>query len=245
VPQGSALSALLSNIYLIDYDQMMYEKAKEEGFLYRRYCDDIIIVCEPDKAEALQKFAIDKIKEDYLLTIQDKKVELTEFRPNSKGKTRAFNKKKIIENGVETIDASNEQRYYKSLQYLGFEFNGQNVFVRSSSLSRYFRKMKARIVKTVSMAYSKTGKSDKIFTEQLLHKYSHLGKRNFLSYVYNAASATYKNSKGEVKEGMNSPAIKQQVRRHMAVLSNSLKVKNADRFEWKEKKGKASKMKKV
>lgn len=41
IPQGSALSALLSNIYLVDYDEVMMEKAKSEGFVYRRYCDDI------------------------------------------------------------------------------------------------------------------------------------------------------------------------------------------------------------
>lgn len=87
VPQGSAMSALLSNIYLIDYDKTMLEKAKTEGFLYRRYCDDIVIVCDAGKAEELQEYAIKKIKEEYLLTIQNEKVELTEFKSNSKGKT--------------------------------------------------------------------------------------------------------------------------------------------------------------
>ena len=54
IPQGSALSALLSNIFLIDFDKMMFEKSKQEGFFYRRYCDDIIIICDEGKEDILQ-----------------------------------------------------------------------------------------------------------------------------------------------------------------------------------------------
>jgi RNA-directed DNA polymerase len=36
IPQGSSLSALLSNIYLIDFDKVLCQKAQNEGFLYRR-----------------------------------------------------------------------------------------------------------------------------------------------------------------------------------------------------------------
>ena len=60
IPQGTAMSALLSNIYLCDYDEYMNAKAENEGFMYRRYCDDILIVCDSDKAEALQKIAFEK-----------------------------------------------------------------------------------------------------------------------------------------------------------------------------------------
>lgn len=240
IPQGSAMSAMLSNFYLVDFDHELYAKSKDEDFLYRRYCDDILVVCSPEKALELQKFIIEKISGDYFLEIQNKKVELTEFRPNSKGIIRAFNKKKQIEEGLATIDDKSERYYYKSLQYLGFEFNGQDIFIRSSSLSRYYRKMKSRIVKTVSMAYSKNGKADKVWKEQLFHRYTHLGKRNFLKYAYNASKQTYKNAKGETKEGMNSPAIRRQLARHFDVLIYTLTNKNMQRFKWKSKKQKVT-----
>jgi RNA-directed DNA polymerase len=235
IPQGSALSALLSNIYLIDYDKVLFKKSIEENFLYRRYCDDIIIVCDTKKAMELQKFAIDTIKEHYFLTIQDKKVEITEFKPNSKGIMRAFNKKKMIEHEISETAVLNEGKYYKSLQYLGFEFNGQNVFIRGSSLSRYFRKMKSRIEKTVSMSYGKNAKSDKIFKEQLFHRYSHLGKRNFIKYAYNSSKGEYLNHQGKIKEGHNSPTIKKQLKRHFTILLNSLNTKNVRRYIGKKK----------
>jgi hypothetical protein len=245
IPQGSGMSALLSNIYLIDFDKYFIEKARDEGFMYRRYCDDIIIVCDSNKANELQKLTIKKILDDYYLEIQDKKVELTEFRPNSKGKIRAFNKKKLINIGIDETDITNENFFYKSLQYLGFEFNGQDIFIRSSSLSRYFRKMKARIVKTVSMAYSDNRKAEKIWTRQLFHRYSHLGKRNFLSYAYKASYPEYLNSKGEKKEGMNSPAIRKQLSRHSTILLRTLEKKNIARYLWKVKKGEFVKLKEL
>lgn len=239
IPQGSGMSALLSNIYLIDFDKDLNEKALREGFLYRRYCDDILVVCDSSEAQKLQKFIIDKIDSEYHLEIQSSKVELTEFRYNSAGKIRAFNKKKQIEKGVLTTDSLTEKYYYKSLQYLGFEFNGQNIFIRSASLSRYFRKMKSRIVKTISMAYGENSKSNRVWKEQLLHRYTHLGKRNFTTYAYNASKATYKNSNGDVKVGLDAPSIKRQLARHVDILMNSLQAKNAQRYRWKVSKDKS------
>jgi len=233
IPQGTAMSALLSNIYLCDYDEYMNAKAENEGFMYRRYCDDILIVCDSDKAEALQKIAFEKIIHDCLLEIQPKKVELTLFEPNSKGIIRAFNKKKLKEKAISHTDSSNEKYFYKSLQYLGFEFNGQDIFIRSSSLSRYFMRLKARIVKTISMAYSDKSTSNKIFKEQLFHRYTHLGKRNFLKYAYNASKKSYQNAGGESKEGMDSIAIRKQVSRHFDHLTKALNKKNEQRFNWK------------
>lgn len=246
IPQGSGMSALLSNIYLIDFDKMLNQKAKKEGFMYRRYCDDILIVCDTDKAENLQKFVIQQISGDpYHLEIQPKKIEMTEFKQNSAGKIRAYNKKKLLKKGVSVTDATNERFYYKSLQYLGFEFNGQDVFIRSSSLSRYYRKMKSRIVKTISMAYSKNSKSTKVWKSQLFEKYTHLGKRNFIIYAYKASKKTYINAKGEIKEGFESKAIKNQVSRHFAILLNTLDHKNRIRYDWKLKKGKVINRKKI
>lgn len=237
IPQGSGMSALLSNIYLIDFDKDLNEKSKIDGFYYRRYCDDILIVCDIDKAEELQKYTIDKIDKEYHLVIQDKKVDLTDFRQNSKGIIKAFNRKKQLTTNVKSTNANNEKLYYKSLQYLGFEFNGKDIFIRSSSLSRYFRKMKGRIIKTVMMAYSDNGKGKKIWKEQMFERYTHLGKRNFLTYAYNASKKTYINSLKQEKIGMDSFAIRKQLARHIQVFQKTLASKNNQRFLYKQSKG--------
>jgi len=239
IPQGSGMSALLSNIYLIDFDKDLNESAKNEGFFYRRYCDDILIVCDSDKAEILQTEIIQKIKDEYYLEIQDKKVELTEFRPNSKGIIRAFNKKKQSKVGLSNTNATNEALFYKPLQYLGFEYNGQNIYIRSSSLSKYFRKMKARISKSVMMAYSVNGKDKKVWKKKIFERYSHLGSRNFITYAYNASEEYYSNKHHVVKEGLNSPAIKRQLSRHFSILLKTLSSKNNQRYLYKQTKDKA------
>jgi len=244
IPQGLAISALLSNVYLIDYDQMMSKKAKDEGFYYRRYCDDILIVCDIGRGQELQQFAVDAI-ESYHLTIQEKKQELIYLMPNSKGEIRAFNGRKLMEDHPTLQTPEEEQRYYKSLQYLGFEFNGQDSFIRAGSISRYHRKMKGRILKTVYMAYSENAKGDRIFLQKLYHRYSHLGKRNFPRYAYTAAKAYYINSKGVRKEGMNSAAIRVQLSRHFTHLRHSLNQKHLQRVEYKARKGKLKQLKKA
>lgn len=242
IPQGSSLSALLSNVYLLDFDEFMFKLGNEQNFVYRRYCDDILIVCQTKDAADLQKIAIDKIKDEFHLTIQDKKVEMIEFAFNSKNQIRAFNLKKIAQELPSQLNSSNENRYYKNLQYLGFEFTGQTIIIRNSSLSRYFRKMRARIVKTVGMAYGKSGVSDRVFKEQIFHRYTHLGKRNFLHYAYHASQKEYRVRKG-LRMGMDSPAIRKQLARHFEIVFRSLSIKNLKRYNYKNSNGKPIRLK--
>lgn len=244
IPQGSSLSALLSNIYLLDFDEYMFKLSKEYNFIYRRYCDDILIVCKTIDSSDIQKITIDKIKDQFHLTIQDKKVEMVEFTFNSKKQIRAYNLKKISQDLPSQLNSSNEQLYYKNLQYLGFEFTGQTILIRNSSLSRYFKKMRARIIKTIGMAYGKVGVSDRVFKEQIFHRYTHLGKRNFLHYAYHASQKKYHVRKGE-REGMDSSAIRKQVARHFEIIFKSLSIKNSKRFAFKAATSKNAKLKKV
>ncbi len=230
-------------MYLIDFDKEINDKAIEENFFYRRYCDDLLIVCDIDKVDVISDYLINKIEKEYLLKIQTKKVETIVFRPNSKGSLRAFNYVKQKKVGVLQTNSKNEKLFYKSLQYLGFEFNGQDIFIRSSSLSRYFRKMTGRIVKTVMMSYSKKSKDNLIRKRQILERYSHLGDRNFLTYAYKASREKYLNSKGQEKIGMNSPAIRKQLSRHLTILKKKLDIKNDQRFEYKKSKDKRTQKK--
>lgn len=234
IPQGSAMSAVLSNIYLIDFDKWLKEKSIELDFAYRRYCDDIIIICNTDNVKVINDELVEEIKK-YKVEIQTKKTELIEFKVNSKGVIRAFNKSKIIKKKA-TINSQNEQQYYKNLQYLGFEFNGKNIYIRPGSLSRYFRKMKGRIIKSIMMAYSDKSKWDKVLKKQIFDRYSHLGKRNFLSYAINSSKEFYLNSKGEKKDGMNSLSIKRQLTSHFSILEQCISDKSSQRYEHKLKK---------
>lgn len=217
IPQGLAISSVLSNIYLIDFDETLFRMGDEKGFTYRRYCDDLVIICPSEMANELIRFICSDIKDKYGLTIQRKKTEVLEFKANKIGKIRSF-KTLYDEKADEFISLPPEERNYKNLQYLGFEFNGHNIYVRPSSLSRYYRKMKGRVFKSVAMAYSKKASFPQILKKSIYKKYSHIGSRNFISYVYSASRKYYFNSKGERKEGMNSPHIRKQLSAHMNLI---------------------------
>jgi hypothetical protein len=221
IPQGSSLSALLSNIYLVDFDKHLFELGKKMNFVYRRYCDDILIICPNEHTNSLIKLVSNLIQSDYKLIIQDQKTEVIDFKPNLKGKIRSFKRVLNKETGVYN-ESPNQEKFYRNLQYLGFEFNGQSVYIRASSLSRYFRKMKARIVKTIIMSYGKNSKSNKIFKQQIYHRYSHLGKHNFLNYAFKASKNIYRNAKGIAHEGFNSPSIKRQLSAHFRIIKQEI-----------------------
>ncbi|SHM54437.1 reverse transcriptase domain-containing protein [Mucilaginibacter sp. OK098] len=239
IPQGSSMSAVLSNIYLIDFDEYIVRIGKKYGFTYRRYCDDLLIVCNTSDAKEINALVLLEI-EKYKLVIQPKKTERIDFHVNSKGIVRGFNYKKKVKDKINLV-YKNESKYYKSLQYLGFEFNGQNSYVRPGSLSRYFQKMKGRIVKTILMSYSNKSKADFIHKKQLYDKYSHLGKRNFLSYVRDAAQKTYKKSSGIVREGLDSIHIKRQLSHHFRIIENEIRKTSEQRFLQKEVKNEIKK----
>ena len=245
VPQGSPISAVLSNIYLIDFDRDLKLKGDVEGFVYRRYCDDILIICDTNRAFDLMNFVIDKISKEYKLTIQQKKVDLIDFFENSKGQIRGFRRptrtrRKIGEKEKVTILAAlakltvaNESKLYKSLQYLGFEYNGKDIRIRASSLSRYFWKLNYRLQRTVIMAYSPKAIGRQIFLKQIYERYTHLGRRNFLTYAYNASKLEYTNADRETLAGLNSPAIRRQLRQHLTILHHELARKNIKWYEHK------------
>lgn len=231
IPQGTSMSALLSNIYLIDFDEHVHGLGQKSKFYYRRYCDDIIVICPTESANEIMNTIIAEISNKYRLVIQSKKTEVIDFRQDDKGILRSF--KRTYNEELKQFDSQPlDEKSFKNLQYLGFEFNGHKIYIRPSSLSRYFRKMKARIVKTIIMAYSSKSKSNKIFKQQLLHRYTHLGKRNFLSYALNASKNYYSNSEGQKKEGMNSASIRKQVSSHMSILQNEIKKTSE---QWSQK----------
>lgn len=74
IPQGSPMSALLSNIYMISFDQAMSTYTASVGAKYFRYCDDMIVIAPSGTGAAVKQFAQEQIKK-VALEIQDEKTE--------------------------------------------------------------------------------------------------------------------------------------------------------------------------
>lgn len=186
IPQGSPISAILSNIYMLDFDKAMLLFLSKTESVYYRYCDDIMIICPAQAQDDIQEHVEAEIKK-MLLDIQHKKTDIQQF----------------------TRDATGNLRTERPIQYLGFMFDGERSFIRPASLTRYYRKMKSKVglaKKTkdrINVFRRERGEMDKgLFLRAIYKGYTHLGRRNFITYGYRAAKI------------MDSKTIRQQLRAH-------------------------------
>lgn len=185
IPQGSPLSALLSNMYMLEFDIVLNGYIKGLGGNYYRYCDDILVVLPPTDGVEEERFILAEISK-LKLQIQPAKTDRVRFSYTIAG---------------DLVGS-------KALQYLGFLFDGKNIILRSASLARYLQKMR-RGVRVAKATMEKRNRArvargelpQTIFKKTLYKRYSHLGRRNFLTYGYRAA------------EKMRSDAIRKQLGR--------------------------------
>lgn len=207
IPQGSPVSALLSNIYLLEFDRTIDAEVRAIGGMYRRYCDDIMVIVPPEHEQRLRRLVHHEIQRTRL-TINNQKTDRAAF-PTDSG---------------HAADSA--------IQYLGFTYNGQTKLLRLSSLNRYYGKMRNGVV----LAKQTQRKHNRIEAatnqplsalqrRKLYLQYSYLIKRrshlkkgdpkahgNFLTYAYRAADT------------LGSPEIKHQVRNHWRKLQEAIQT---------------------
>lgn len=190
IPQGSPMSAVLSNIYMTEFDVAVAGRVQSVGGLYRRYCDDMLCVVPPEHAVEIEALVMEEVRR-VKLDIQTEKTKRHHFR---------------VDGARVTVD--------EPLQYLGFTFDGRRALLRTSSVSRYYHKMRA----AVSLAIQTKRKHDGIRAKRgepkeplkrrkLNIRYTYVGRHNFISYAIRAANR------------MNEPAIRKQVKRHWKKLN--------------------------
>ncbi|MCH7328994.1 antiviral reverse transcriptase Drt2 [Acinetobacter modestus] len=197
IPQGSPMSATLSNIYMLDFDQQCCDLMASIGGIYRRYCDDIIVIFPKnihinDIYSKLKHFLIDHGGPQ--LRINDEKVEKIQFV-----------KKLGVLTAIDAVSLEN-----KPLQYLGFIYDGQKILIRSSSLSNYYR----RLVSKIQASKNKAKRNGtKTYRRKIYRMYSHLARkqRNFITYTYRAS------------EAMDEILIKRQLSNHWKRIHDELK----------------------
>lgn len=170
IPQGTPISALLSNIYMTNFDVWANDTVKKVGGKYFRYCDDMLFILPRSHKKSIAGLARDHIK-NLRIDINTDKTEIRDFR---------------LIDGVITAD--------KPLQYLGFTYDGQRILIRSAALARYSEKMKrgVKLAKATMRKRNKLriGRGDEpkeLFRKKVYEQYSHLGKRNFIRYGLRSA----------------------------------------------------------
>lgn len=168
IPQGSPISALLSNIYMLDFDARMQVAAAAMEGSYRRYSDDILFIVDPLFTAA----DVVKVVEDGLALLG------CAIRLNA-GKTESA-RFSVGPNGRLGCDSPN------GIQYLGFTFDGERRLIRSQTMSKYARRL-VYAVRGAQKAANKAGAP--AHRRAVYRQFSHLGKSNFISRYVKAAKA--------------------------------------------------------
>lgn len=169
IPQGTPISAAASNLYMMEFDIEARRVCDQVGAFYRRYSDDILVICKPDVSPMIEA--------EIMRLILNEKLEIAQHKTEN----TLFNKINI---GFRSV---------KAAQYLGFAFDETGATIRESSLARQWRKMRRAIKRAKKSAQwrLKAGLSGKVYTKKLYRRFSqikvHDGNmlrtlRNFSSY---------------------------------------------------------------
>ena len=144
IPQGTTISDVIANFYMTDFDITMKKLCKKYNGYYRRYSDDILIVCAP------------KHKEYF--------IKISEFLIKKTGKTICIGKHKttisnftFLDNktiSCETEDHSNNS-INKPFSYLGLSYDGRTTRIRNSTISGFYKKVSERIETEALISYTK------------------------------------------------------------------------------------------
>jgi hypothetical protein len=198
IPQGSPMSAILSNIYMLPFDEAVSAKVSSVGGLYRRYCDDMLCIVSQELSVSIEAFVMAEIA-TIKLQIQEAKTLRHRFELKA-----------------------HELSADKPLQYLGFLFDGNRVLLRNAGLTRFYARMRAG----VQLAAATKAKADKrrtpieagadsIKRKKLNKRYSYLGGTNFISYAIRSSRQ------------FDDEGIKKQVRRHWRKLNTLVRKAEA------------------
>jgi len=217
IPQGLPISAILANIYLLSFDrQIVEELVKKEGVFYRRYSDDIIVVCKKSQTQYVKEYIMNEINK-LELTISEAKTEHFVFQ-SFQGSIKVF---KSIEGKLKANIP---------LTYLGFEFYGNKTRLKSKNLGSFYREMKQSIKRKSKRAKHQqenlVDENKILFKRKIYRLYSYKGVKkrtlikgckkrdfrgNYVKYAYRSA------------EFMNAPEIKKQLRNHWKILQREIK----------------------
>jgi Reverse transcriptase (RNA-dependent DNA polymerase) len=132
VPQGAPISDLIANFYLLDFDVVMEGYARAWGGRYMRYSDDILLILPGGASEAIAAiaFAVGEMRNHGPeLRIKDSKTCVAQFER--------------VANGLRFrhLPQRPDEPAKNGFEYLGFRYDGRCVYVRDSTISRFFGKV--------------------------------------------------------------------------------------------------------
>lgn len=184
IPQGTPMSATLANIYMLDFDALVFEEVSGKNGFYQRYSDDLIIICDQENEQYFYDLIRREIEVKSKLEIQPEKTNIYRYSLDEKTNFAGG----IVRDGV--------VRSSKQLEYLGFEYDGQKVRVKTAGFSKFYRNIKRSFRRAVHFAKKAHIPSDSMFEARLYKRFTHLGSKRRRRYFPDNSSPTgYRESK--------------------------------------------------
>ena len=235
IPQGLPISAVLANLYLLNFDKKVLDVVLNgyKGF-YRRYSDDIMIVCKPEQANEIEKFILAEIlKSKVKISTEKTEKFLFQFEQISPRINRL----------VSTLINGDIRVKGKPLTYLGFEFYGYKTLIKSANIAKYYRRMITAVKRQANRAiknHNYIGSGLAIFPRQLRKLYNDVDlsndkkrlerkvlRKNDKGYYHYEKVESKSEPKGRTNyfaysrrasEQMNEPKIKEQLQKHRSIF---------------------------
>lgn len=191
IPQGSSISAVLSNVYMIEFDEKIQKLVSKFDGLYMRYSDDFIIVLP--KTDKMSFNTLKTLLGDYI-----NQTTGLEIHPD-KRKTYQYRADKTV------VSLDSDDKPIASIDYLGFVFDGVDVTIRQKTISKYYTRL-YRKLDTIVKCNGETRNHKRVSYRKLYETYTQKGRNgtksdkpkkdihahnkfkdgNFFTYVYKA-----------------------------------------------------------
>ena len=181
IPQGTPISATLANIYMLDFDERVYAEVQDHSrnAYYQRYSDDLIIICDQKDEKYFNDLIREEIEIKAKLDIQVKKTNIYRYqRSNNSG---------VFSGGIVEKGKVNSN---KQLEYLGFEYDGLKVRVKTAGFSKFYRTMKRSFKRGAHFAKKDHIPSESLFETRLYKRFTHLGSKRRLKWYSDPSSPT-------------------------------------------------------
>lgn len=141
IPQGTSISAVLANVYMMEFDQKVIGMCEPYNGEYYRYSDDFIVVL-PKKRMSYDEF-IGLEKSIRTLSKICVELEIEEHKT-----------KKLVSNEGYFVDLNTGKKTH--LDYLGFVYSDNTITLRSKSIYKFYYRGRKKIAE--SEMYYQTGK---------------------------------------------------------------------------------------
>lgn len=189
IPQGSPLSGVLANVYMIDFDIKANNYAKSKNGLYMRYSDDLIMIIPKSKVLSINELWNE---------LSNIKMEYKTLKMNINKTSGYLYENNQVTSLHEQIDGM--QNGGNFISYLGFSFDGKYIKFRDKTLTKFFYKLYRKIDSMVLREKYRIQKRKKRHTKIDKHrilkslKSSQGESRKFIDYV-NRARKIFPNEK--------------------------------------------------